>query len=126
VSHLTIFNCACRAVNWHGMVQVPSGYGMIETIGGIDFNCTGAIGPIAMVTLRCSLPLCFKARVFRLIKPVPSVVLLQVCEDGTQGASPPHTEADTGEQAADVLFTRTGTLLVIMVHRPQHALGLYL
>lgn len=54
-------------VNWHGMVQVPSGYGMIETIGGVDFNCTGGINTYAMV-----------------------------CEDGSQGADPPHTEADTG------------------------------
>ena len=31
-------------VNWHGMVQVPVGYGMIESTGGMDYGCTGGIG----------------------------------------------------------------------------------
>jgi hypothetical protein len=26
------------------MVQTPFGYGLIETLGGLDFNCTGGIG----------------------------------------------------------------------------------
>lgn len=50
------------------MVQMPIGYGMIETIGGLDFNCTGGLGG-----------------------PPPYLA----CENG-QGQWPPHHEADTG------------------------------
>lgn len=28
-------------ISWHGLAQTPYNYGMIETMGGIDFNCTG-------------------------------------------------------------------------------------
>ena len=55
-------------VDWHGMVQMPIGYGMIETIGGLDFNCTGGLGG-----------------------PPPYLA----CENG-KGQQPPHSEADTG------------------------------
>ena len=40
---------------------------MIETIGGLDFNCTGGINEVRMV-----------------------------CEDGSKDDSPAHTMADTG------------------------------
>lgn len=29
---------------WHGLQKAPAGYGMIETIGGLSFNCTGSLG----------------------------------------------------------------------------------
>jgi hypothetical protein len=34
-------------VNWHGLVQVPHGYGFIQTLGIQDFNCTGDLCQVA-------------------------------------------------------------------------------
>ncbi len=33
-------------INWHGLWEI-NGYGLIETIGGFDFNGTGASPPRA-------------------------------------------------------------------------------
>lgn len=49
---------------------MPIGYGMIEMIGGLDFNCTGGLGG-----------------------PPPYLA----CENGPgKGQQTPHSEADTG------------------------------
>lgn len=31
-------------LSWHGMIQTPEGYGMIESVGGLDYQCAGGIG----------------------------------------------------------------------------------
>jgi hypothetical protein len=30
-------------ISWHGLAETPHGYGLIETIGGLDFNTTGEL-----------------------------------------------------------------------------------
>ena len=32
-------------VSWHGLAEVPQDYGLIETIGFLDFNCSGLCQP---------------------------------------------------------------------------------
>jgi hypothetical protein len=34
-------------INWHGLAEVPHGYGFIETLGIMDFNCTGNLCGVA-------------------------------------------------------------------------------
>jgi hypothetical protein len=31
-------------VSWHGLAEAPTAYGMIETIGGLDYGCVGDLG----------------------------------------------------------------------------------
>ena len=35
-------------LSWHGMIQTPVGYGLIETVGGTDYQCSGGIGASCM------------------------------------------------------------------------------
>ena len=34
-------------ISWHGLAETPSGYGLIETVGVLDFGCDGSLCSVA-------------------------------------------------------------------------------
>ncbi len=51
-------------INWHGLAEVPHGYGFIETLGIMDFNCTGDLCGVAHSAGVCAcVRVCARARV---------------------------------------------------------------